>query len=86
MKQVPYLSDKVLASKLSNTSFFNPSWSNEKIVAATEEAYNALRSKGLTGLQSYDVSGETIKVFIKPDGTFDTAYGLHKLTAEFFGR
>jgi RHS repeat-associated protein len=83
-KQASYLTDVQLAKKLSNTSFFNPKWSKQQVLAATEQAYNALRNKGLTGLQSYKVNGEVIKVFIKSDGTFDTAYGLHKLTIEFF--
>jgi filamentous hemagglutinin len=86
VQQVPYLSDEALSRILAKNSFFNPSWSKEQIIAATEEAYNALRSKGLTGLQSYIVNGETIKVFIKPDGTYDSAYGVYKLTMEFFGR
>lgn len=85
-KQASYLSDEQLANKLSKTSFFNPNWSKEQVTAATEQAYNALRNKGLTGLQSYEVNGEVIKVFIKSDGTFDTAYGLHKLTTEFFNK
>lgn len=83
-KQAVYLSDELLVKKLSKTTFFNPNWTQEQIISATEEAYNMLRSQGKTGLQSYKINGDEIMVFIKPDGTFDTAYGLHRLTIDFF--
>lgn len=64
--------------------FFNPNWSQDKIVSNTEKAYNSLRLQGKTGLQSVNIDGEDIFVFIKSDGTFDTAYGTHVLKVEDF--
>lgn len=84
--QVKYLSKEALEGKLKKNTFFNPNWSKKQIISAVEEGYNALSKKGLTGLHSHKVNGETIKIFIKADGTFDSAYGLHKLTTEFFGK
>ncbi len=84
--QVKYLSKEALERKLNKNTFFNPNWSKQQIISAVEEGYNTLSKQGLTGLQSYKVNGETIKIFIKSDGTLDSAYGLHKLTTEFFDK
>ncbi|MCK4259207.1 MAG: hypothetical protein KAX49_09520 [Halanaerobiales bacterium] len=83
--QAKYLSKEALEGKLKKNTFFNPNRSKEQIISIVESGYHVLKNQGLTGLQSYVVKGETIKIFIKADGTFDTAYGLHKLTSEFFG-
>jgi len=69
---------KQLADKLSAKSFFNKNWSNEDVIKYTQEAYNILISQGKTGLQSIIVNNEVIKVFIKNDGSFDSAYGIYK--------
>ena len=52
--------------------------SNEDVIKYTQEAYNILISQGKTGLQSIIVNNEVIKVFIKNDGSFDSAYGIYK--------
>lgn len=82
--QAKYLTDKQLADKLSNNTFFNKNWSQDKILQYSQEAYNILNQQGKTGLNSVKINGETIKVFIKDDGTFDTAYGIYKYTVKDF--
>ena len=77
-EQAKFLTDKQLADKLSAKSFFNKNWSNEDVIKYTQEAYNILISQGKTGLQSIIVNNEVIKVFIKNDGSFDSAYGIYK--------
>ena len=83
-EQAKYLSDEQLANKLAKTTFFNKNWSLDEVVKYTEEAYNALRNQGKTGLQSIEINEEIINVFIKEDGTFDTAYGVYKYTVDDF--
>lgn len=82
--QAQYLTDKQLADKLNKTTFFNKNWSQDKIVQYTEEAYNTLKNQGKTGLNSVKINGETINVFIKDDGAFDTAYGVYTFTVKDF--
>ncbi len=36
------------------------------------------------GLQLVEINGEIINIFIKDDGTFDTAYGVYRYTVEDF--
>lgn len=83
-EQARYLTDEQLANKLANTTFFNKNWSQDEVVKYTQEAYNTLRSQGKTGLQSIEINGEIINVFIKDDGAFDTAYGVYKYTVDDF--
>lgn len=83
-EQANYLTDKQLANKLNNTSFFNKDWFQDEIIKYTQEAYNTLWKQGKTGLQSIEVNGEIINVFIKEDGTFDTAYGIYKFIVDNF--
>lgn len=83
-EQAKYLTDEQLANKLNNTSFFNKDWSQDQVVKYTQEAYNILSSQGKTGLQSIEINGEIINIFIKNDGTFDTAYGIYKYTIRDF--
>ena len=83
-EQANYLTDEQLSNKINNTSFFNRDWSQDEIIKYTQEAYNTLRSQGKTGLQSIEINGEIINVFIKEDGTFDTAYGVYKYTVDDF--
>ena len=83
-EQAKYLSDEQLANKLANTTFFNKNWSQDEVVKYTQEAYNTLRNQGKTGLHSVEINGEIIKVFIKEDGSFDTAYGVYQYTVDDF--
>ena len=83
-EQAKYMPLDALEAKLAKQSFFNPKWSKEEILKYVQDGYKSLRNKGLTGLQNYKVGDEIIKIFIKPDGTLDTAYGLHKLTIDYF--
>ena len=83
-EQANYVTDEQLSNKINNTSFFNRDWSQDEIIKYTQEAYNTLRSQGKTGLQSIEINGEIINVFIKEDGTFDTAYGVYKYTVDDF--
>lgn len=85
-KQAQHLTNEQLAKKLENTSFFNKEWSMEEVVKHSQEAYNALRRQGKTGPCSIKINGETINVYIKSDGTFDTSYGTYKYTVEDFRR
>lgn len=84
LEQAKYLTDEQLANKLANTSFFNKNWSQDEVVKYTQEAYNILRSQGKTGIHSVEINGEIINVFIKDDGTFDTAYGEYQYTVDDF--
>ena len=83
-EQAKYLTDEQLANKLANTTFFNKNWSQDDVVKYTQEAYNTLRSQGKTGIHSVEINGEIINVFIKDDGTFDTAYGVYQYTVDDF--
>lgn len=73
-----------MANKLSNTALFNKNWSQEEVIKYTQEAYNILRNQGKNGLQSVEINGEIIHIFIKEDGAFDTAYGTYKYSVEDF--
>ena len=84
VEQAKYLTDEQFANKLANTTFFSKNWSQDEIVMYTQEAYNILRSQGKTGLHSVEMNGEIINVFIKEDGTFDTAYGVYQYTVNDF--
>ena len=83
-EQAKYLTDEQLADKLANTPFFNKNWSHDEVVKYTQEAYNTLRSQAKTGIHSVEINGEIINVFIKDDGTFDTAYGVYQYTVDDF--
>ncbi len=74
------------AEKLLNKkSFFNPSWSEEKVIDAANQAYNKVLSKGFTnGEHTVKVFGENITVYLE-DGVFRSAYGDFKLTLSDFG-
>lgn len=74
----------MLSDKLVHMSFFNKNWSQDEVVRYTQEVYNILRSQGKTGLHSIEINGEIINVFIKDDGTFDTAFGVYKYTVDDF--
>ena len=82
-KQAKRMPRKALEAKLEKT-FFNPKWSKEEIIKHVTEGYNDALRKGLTRKIDYKVNGEIIKIFIKGDGKFDTAYGLHKLPIDHF--
>ena len=69
---------------MENTTFFNKNWSLDEVVKYVQEAYNTLRKQGKTGLHAVEINGEIIYVFIKEDGTLDTAYGVYKYTVEDF--
>ncbi|MOA09840.1 hypothetical protein D3C78_1296950 [compost metagenome] len=84
--QVKYLTKEQLDKKLKKTSFFNPNWTERQIISYVEKGYSEAMSNGVRGLYEYKVKGEVIQIFIKQDGTFDTAYGLHKLTSSYFGK
>ena len=79
-QQAEYLTDAQLSEKLQKSTFFNPQWSDEQVNQYVEKAYNDLLSKEKLGLNTYSIGGETIEVFIHPDGTFGSAYGNYKLT------
>mgnify|MGYP001625476644 FL=1 len=83
-EQVKYLSDKQLEAKLRNTSLFNKKWSEKEVIEYTQQAYNKLVNEGKTGKQAVKIKGETIVVYIKPDGKFDTAYGIYRYTVKDF--
>ncbi|MBA4603752.1 hypothetical protein [Thermoactinomyces mirandus] len=85
-KQAPYLPDHILKAKLDKTSFFNPNWSEEKIITEVEKGYNEALQKEITGEYIYTTGGEQITIYIHPDSKFATAYGSHKLTPSYFGR
>jgi hypothetical protein len=70
---------------LKKKSFFNSSWSEEKVIDATNQAYNKVLSQGFTnGEHTVEVFGENITVYLE-DGVFHSAYGDFKLTLSDFG-
>ena len=83
-EQAKYLTDKQLTDRLNKTSFFNKNGSQSEVIQYSQEAYNILRNEGKTGLQSIEMNGEIINVFIKDDGAFDTAYGGYTYTIDDF--
>lgn len=74
------------AEKLLNKkSFFNPSWSEQKVIDATNQAYNKVLSQGfINGEHTVKVFGENITVYLE-NGVFHSAYGDFKLTLLDFG-
>lgn len=84
-EEIPHLTDDEIKVKLADRSFFNPNWSETKINEIVTKAYNELRSQGKKGGQfEYDIDGEKIMLVIGSKGELNTAYGLHKLTIDFF--
>ena len=83
-EQAKHLTDEQLGKKLSTTSFFNKAWTDEEVVRYTQEAYNILRAQNKVGLNSVEIHNETIFVFIKDNGVFDTAYGVYKYSINDF--
>ncbi|TYQ14543.1 UNVERIFIED_CONTAM: RHS repeat-associated protein [Acetivibrio alkalicellulosi] len=70
---------------LDKKSFFNPSWSEQKVIDATNQAYNKALSQGIThGEYTVKVFGENITVYME-NGVFRSAYGNFKLTLSNFG-
>jgi hypothetical protein len=49
-----------------------------------EKAYADALSKGVQE-NSFQYLDDTIRVFTKADGTFDTTYGTYKLDPSYFG-
>ncbi len=83
-QQAKNMPTNILEARLTDQSFFNPSWSKEDIIKYVNEAYTKLREQGATGLNEYVIHGEKIMVHIKPNGKISTAYGLHKLSINYF--
>ncbi|MDS0526633.1 SH3 domain-containing protein [Clostridium sp. SHJSY1] len=70
---------------LSQKTFFNPSWSEEKVIDATNQAYKKVLSQGFTnGEHIVKVFDENITVYLE-NGVFHSAYGDFKLTLADFG-
>ena len=85
--QVPHMSNSQLTHALNNRTFFNPEWTQAQVVNAVEQGVNFLRGANLaTGTQSIIIGGEQITIAFDINGVFKTAYGIYRLTAEFFGR
>jgi len=71
---------------LSRISFFNRSWSDERIIRAVQIAYNEAKRQGIRGSQfTITVYGERITVFINSSGVLDSAWGSHILRLIDFG-
>ena len=83
-KQAAYVDDITLKEMLENNTFFNKNWSQEQIINNVEIAYNKLLRQGKTGMIPYEIDGETIYLFIKEDGMFETAYGTYVYTVQDF--
>ncbi|CAM5795903.1 RHS repeat domain-containing protein [Brevibacillus borstelensis] len=72
------MTNEQIEAMLSKRTFFNKEWTDEKIIKASQIAFNQLRNKGVTeGLHTVKVFGEDIRVFLK-SGKLDSAYGVHK--------
>ncbi len=74
-----------LEMDISERSFFNPSWSEEKVVEAAQQAYDTIIEQGeINGKHTVEVYDEEINVYID-NGKFGTAYGSHHYTLDDFG-
>lgn len=75
------------AEKLANKkTVFNPSWSEEKVIEASNIAYEKAVSQGLTsGKLTVEVFGEKITVYMNQDGVLDSIYGSYKCTLSDYG-
>ncbi|MDO5518526.1 MAG: pre-toxin TG domain-containing protein, partial [Clostridium sp.] len=74
-----------LEADIALRSFFNPSWSEEKVAEVAQEAYDTVvKQGGTTGNYSVEVLGEKINVYIE-NGKFSTAYGFYHFTLDDFG-
>jgi RHS repeat-associated protein len=87
--QIPYLLKKMPRSNveqmLSKRTFFNKTWSNEKIRRASQIAYNKLLKQGkIDGEYIVRVYGEDLRVFLR-NGELDSVTGLHQYTLKDFG-
>ena len=70
---------------LNEKSFFNPTWSEEKVIEATTLAYNDAISKGcLDGTHTVVVFGENVSVYLE-NGVLHTAFGEYRYTLKDFG-
>ena len=85
-EQAKYLDDVKLSEKLDGNTFFNKNWSEERIMKNVQIVYSDFKKQGKTGLNSFEIDGETIYLFIKPDGTLDSAYGTYVYTVKDFRR
>jgi hypothetical protein len=83
-QQARRMPEEALTAILAKRTFFNPAWSKQDILQAVEEGYKFLRSQGLSKVQPYNFRGEIIEIFINPDGTLGSAWGLHKLPLNHF--
>jgi len=87
VKQVPHIKPGRLATKLESLSFFNPSWTQQQVNFFVEQSVNFLHSQGITtGKHVVKWGDELITIAFNPDGVFKTAWGMHKLTIDFFLR
>ena len=66
---------------------WNPNWSQAQVNSAVEQGVNMLRSQGIsTGVHTITVRGEAMTISFSGSGAFRSAWGMHRLTAAFFGR
>ncbi len=79
VKKAPIENVKNIAK---NKSFFNPKWSQQKVLEATKYAYNVASVSGKKGTFFLEYAGEKIGVFVADNGTVDTVYGMYKYTFE----
>ena len=79
VKRAPIENVKNIAE---NKSFFNPKWSQQKVLEATKYAYNIALVSGKRGTFFLEYAGEKIGVYVSSNGTVDTVYGMYKYTFE----
>lgn len=80
--QLKNLPKENIEGKLNSRTFFNPNWSKDEIVSATETGFNKFKNSPI-GEYSINVKGEDItiitKVGKKNETRLRTAYGHHTL-------
>lgn len=70
---------------LRDKSFFNPNWSESKIIQAVEKAYNLLLCQNVADdIYEIEVYGEKINICIK-NGTISSAWGDYRYTLSDLG-
>lgn len=70
---------------ISKRTFFDKSWSDDKIAKVAQEVYSKYASLGETGNIPITYEGNDMLLVIQEDGSFGTLFGLNKYTLSDFG-
>ena len=83
-EQAAHMTDEQLEAKLRTNTFFDKKLSYDQCIEYASKAYTILRKQNKTGRHTVKIKGELITVYIKENGEFDSAYGVHKYKVSDF--